>query len=171
MTRGRQRAAMVAAVLGVISIAVLFFSGVASTPDAARISGALLTAIAGAVLVRSIRDDAGTEDLFDRATRPEASTAPIRPPELVHLEQAVRVRPTAHHLHTRLRGVFREIAIAWLERHRRIDLDVDVAAAKAALGDDLYDLVRPGRPAPTDRSAPGLASGDLVDFVTRLERL
>ena len=73
-------------------------------------------------------------------------------------------------LHARLRPMLREVAAARLQRRHGITLDRDAAAARALLGEELWEVVRPGRPVP-DRSAPGPGLGGIEPMIARLEEL
>jgi hypothetical protein len=74
-------------------------------------------------------------------------------------------------LHHRLRPRVRRLAAGLLEARRRRSLDGDPEAARAALGDTTWNLVRPDRPPPADRLAPGLPISDLRVVVQSLEEL
>jgi hypothetical protein len=73
-------------------------------------------------------------------------------------------------LHFRLRPVLREIAAGAL-RGRGVDLDREPEAARALLGEEAWELVRPGRPRPEEPFAPGLAPGALAGVLDVLEEL
>jgi uncharacterized membrane protein len=106
-----------------------------------------------------------------RRRRPELSQAlgeraiPPRPvTELARMERKVTLAVgNAYDLHRRLLPQLREIAQARLER-----------SGKNAGPDTLgrwWELLRPDRPEPTDRFAPGISETDLRDLVTDLERM
>jgi hypothetical protein len=73
--------------------------------------------------------------------------------------------------HYRLRPRLREIASARLSSRRGILLDASPDAARSALGDETWELLRADRPAPEDRRAPGLATTELRAVVDSLEAL
>jgi hypothetical protein len=52
-----------------------------------------------------------------------------------------------------------------------VSLDHEPAAARAALGDDTYELLRPDRVPPEDRLARGLPVPELRGIVESLERV
>ncbi len=52
-----------------------------------------------------------------------------------------------------------------------MSLDREPEKARRLLGDETWELVRPDRPDPADRHAPGLASSALERVVVSLERL
>jgi hypothetical protein len=95
-----------------------------------------------------------------------------RPSALLRLEREVSMaRSSAFDLHARLRPTLAALADDLLSGRRGIDLERSPAQARAVLGDLTWELVRPGRPAPSDRHAPGLADDDLAQVVTALERV
>lgn len=70
-----------------------------------------------------------------------------------------------HRLRPRLRGLAGELLAA---RHR-VALDTEHERARALLGNDAWELVRPDRPPPEDRLARGLPISDLRRVVESLE--
>ena len=91
-----------------------------------------------------------------------AAAPPTRPPELVRVEREIVLGATnAGHLHRRLLPLLRDAAVARLGT--RLTLE--------QLGDEAWDLLRPDRPEPRDRNAPGLPLRRLREIVTVLERL
>jgi hypothetical protein len=92
----------------------------------------------------------------------------IRPAELLRIERELTLGLAgAGHLHSRLLPLLREAAGARL----RLDLARSSVRARAALGDDVWELLRPDRPPPLDRHAPGIARADVARCVDRLEQL
>jgi hypothetical protein len=93
---------------------------------------------------------------------------PTRPSEIVRIEREITLGTTsAGHLHTRLLPLLREAASARLG----IDFDLHPDRARAALGDESWELLRPDRPEPADRSAPGLPVRRVRGVVDMLEQL
>jgi hypothetical protein len=133
----------------------------------------VLGALGLAALVRTTRhaQPAGGAPAFERALRRPAPEAK-RPPELAKLEREVTLaRGSAFYLHVRLCPVLREIAAERLRERRGVDLALHPEAARAALGEPLWELVRPDRPAPDDRDAPGLPLPRLAEAVDAVERI
>ncbi len=94
-----------------------------------------------------------------------------RPGALEQLEWMVGSgRHTAGDVQVRVRPVLREIAVALLRR-RGVRLDADSERARALLGDELWEIVKPDRPRPSDHRLPGLELSTLERLVERLERL
>jgi hypothetical protein len=93
---------------------------------------------------------------------------PGRPSEIVRIEREITLGTTsAGHLQTRLVPLLRDAASARLG----IDFDVHPDRARAALGDETWELLRPDRPEPIDRSAPGLPIRRVREVIDELERL
>jgi len=107
---------------------------------------------------------------FDQAVaRPPAPTVV---PEVVQQAErlAVLAQATAGDVHFRLRPVLRDIAAELLADLMAVELDGD-ERAEAVLGPDLWEVVRPGRPAPDVRQAPGITAEQLESFLARLEAI
>ena len=77
----------------------------------------------------------------------------------------------ADHAHRRLLPLLRAAAAARLSARHGLELERRPDAARALLGDDTWELLRPDRPEPDDRNAPGLPMGQLRDVISTLERL
>ena len=93
-------------------------------------------------------------------------------PELARLEREVTLSTTtAFDLHFRLRPVLRRISARMLASRRGIDLERRPEAARALLGEELWELVRPDREPPRDRAAGGLELRSLHTMVGALEAL
>jgi hypothetical protein len=92
--------------------------------------------------------------------------------QLERLEREVTLgRQNAWDLHTRLRLTLRETAAGLLAARRGIDLEREPMRAEAALGTDAWELVRPDRPPPQHRHAPGVDAAALDSTISALERL
>lgn len=99
------------------------------------------------------------------ARRPHEVT---RPAELMRIEREITLGGSSlGHLHSRLLPLLRDAAAA------RVGLDFErhPERARRLLGDETWDLLRPDRPAPADRNAPGLALRRVRAVVDTLERL
>ena len=83
--------------------------------------------------------------------------------------ELVIAQTTSFDLHFRLRPTLRRIASELLRSRRGIDLDGDPAAARQALGDEAWELVRSDRPVPDDRFGPGIDRAALHRVVASLE--
>jgi hypothetical protein len=107
--------------------------------------------------------------VFDPALRPRRRVAG-RIPELDRIEREVTLgQATAFDLHFRLRPTLRRIASELLRSRRGIDLDREPAAARNALGDETWELVRADREPPDERFGPGIELLALRRVVESLE--
>jgi hypothetical protein len=102
-----------------------------------------------------------------RAARRRATT-----PDLASLDRLLSLSvANAEDVHARLRPLVTEIARQRLADHTGVRLDADPRAARAALGEDTWELVRPDRPPPADRRARGVTAERLRTIVASLERI
>ena len=104
--------------------------------------------------------------VYPRA-RPERRSPPSSLARIEH-EAALGVSG-AFDLHYRLVPRLRSIASGLLESRRRISLERQPQAARAALGESTWALVRPDRSAPDDRLARGIPPDELARVVESLE--
>jgi hypothetical protein len=95
-----------------------------------------------------------------------------RLPELTKIEREVALgMATAFDLHYRLRPSLRRTAAELLAARRGIDIDREPEAARRALGEDAWEIVRGDREPPDDRFAPGVRPATLERAVASLEAL
>ena len=73
--------------------------------------------------------------------------------------------------HVRLRPLVTDIARQRLADHTGVRLDGDPEAAAAAVGPEVWELVRPDRPQPPDRRGRGIPAARLRRVVESLERI
>ena len=106
-----------------------------------------------------------------RRRRHRRPDRPARPADLQRLEVMVGSSGlSAADTHTTLRPLLMAIAAISLNR-RGVRLARDRDAARALLGDELWEIVRPGRPRPVDPLARGVTLDQLAQMTDRLERL
>lgn len=144
-------------------------------PDRAALVGhvwlvAVLALALGVTLGRLRRDLPRRPSAFDAAftaeERPHA-----RPASLTRVEREVTMATgTAFDVHFRLRPLLSTLAAGLLLR-RGVDLERSPDRAEELLGPALWDLVRPDRTAPEDRTAPGISLETVERVVGDLERL
>jgi hypothetical protein len=94
----------------------------------------------------------------------EARMPPADPAGLEACRRAIVTAATAGDLHLRLRPILREVA------EERLDArGSDAEAAEAALGEPLWELVRPDRPPPRESFATGVSPQEVSALLDRLE--
>ena len=132
-----------------------------------------LAAIALAHLVRAVRGalPAPGPSAFDAGLR-RPPPRQERLPELEQVEREVALGlSAAFDLHYRLRPSLRRTASELLAARRvRVAGEVD-PAARRALGEETWELVRPDREPPPERFGPGLELASLRRVVSSLEAL
>ena len=107
---------------------------------------------------------------FEDAERPRLAFGPP-PAQLVRLERMVEWSgESGLSAHTRLRPVLVEIAEARLVR-RGVGLERDLEESRRLLGPAVWELVRPDRPTPRGRDAPGITPRRLEEMLDSLEAL
>ena len=107
---------------------------------------------------------------FDELERPRVRRGPP-PAQFVRLERIVEwSAASGMSAHTRLRPVLAEIVEARLVR-RGLRLERDVEESQRLLGPAVWELVRPDRPAPRGRDAPGIPPRRLEEMLDVLEAL
>lgn len=107
---------------------------------------------------------------FEELQRARPTREP-RAAELVRLERAVDLGVArAEDFHVLLRPALRGIA-ATLLAARGLDLDRDSERVRELLGEESWDLVRPGRERPADPFERGVEPARLRRLVEDLERL
>jgi hypothetical protein len=97
---------------------------------------------------------------------------PIAPPDLDRTERVVSMATNASFdVHFRLRPILRDVAEQRLADRRGLRLDSGDGRVREALGDELWEIVRPDREAPGRRFGEGIPPDRLARVVERLEAL
>lgn len=134
----------------------------------ARIYALVLCVIALVLALMALRRAFPAERPFRESGRAPARPRP--PASLARIEdEAALAVASSFELHFRFAPRLRSIAAGLLVSRRRISLAAQPAAARDALGDPTWELVRPDRPAPEDRLARGLTAHELERAVDSLE--
>lgn len=126
-------------------------------------------------LIATVISVAGLAARLPAAKRPPEPRArppsTSRPSQLLRIERIVeRSSESGLTAHAQLRPLLSEIAEARLAR-RGLQLSRDHDEARRLLGPKTWELVRPDRPQPTDRRAPGVAPRELEAVLDSLETL
>ena len=142
-----------------------------STSRALAIWVVLIAAMVLLLLVRHSRDSGPARTRFEAALRQRAAKLP-QPVELLRMERDLELGIAgAGHAHHRLLPILREAAAARLASRHGIELERRPEVAEQLLGEDLWELVRPDRPEPGDRFAPGVPRERVAAAVERVESL
>ena len=166
--RGRGIVQALAAPTIALALVLAFVPGRASV--AIRVYVLLVAAVLVVVALRAL----------GRAIPPQAplpaarsSAARAQPPAgLGRLEDEIALGvASAYDYHHRLRHRLHGLAEGLLAARRRIGLDREPDAARHALGEPTWELVRTDRRLPDDRLSRGPSHAALADAVTTLERL
>lgn len=131
-----------------------------------------LAAVALAALTRVAQtaEERHRSSGFDAALR-RRGERPMRPPELVRTERELTLGiANAGHLQRRLLPLLRDAAARLAQKHG-VELARRPDAARTLLGEETWELLRPDRPEPADRNAPGISFARVKALVDRLESL
>ena len=166
------RRALVAGTLATIGALLGLF---ASTGVRARVLDAYLVALCAVLmlmLIRTLRARLAER----RVSRFDSTLATMRhappPSRGLTLERDLELsRLNEFHFHMRLRPVLREIAALKLRRRYGVELDREPARARELVPSAAWEVVRPDRPPPRDRLAPGPSLDQVRTLVSELERL
>jgi hypothetical protein len=162
------------AVLGVIALVAVSFTFPGRRHIALDAFILFLGALGLAAGVRATRQaspDVHELSLIDELADP-LDVLPQRPAELERLEREVYLSlGSSFYLHHRLRPMLREVAANRLLLAHGLDLDARPSEAQALLGDSAWSWLRPDRPEPRDRWAPGPPITELTSVVDTLERI
>jgi hypothetical protein len=143
--------------------------GLLAADVAILVVGAVVAA-ALAVLAASAHRALPSRSRFDELQRRPPARSP-RPAELERLERAVDLGVArAEDFHVLLRPALRGIA-ATLLAARGLDLERDSERVRELLGEESWDLLRPGRERPSNPHEPGVEPARLHRLVEDLERL
>jgi hypothetical protein len=126
---------------------------------------------AGVRATRTASPDVHAPSLSNELSHPPG-VSPERPAELERLEREVHLSLAgSFHMQHRLVPVLREIAANRLLLRHGLDLDARPEAAQRLLGDAAWSWLRPDRPEPRDRWAPGPPLAELTAVIDALERI
>jgi hypothetical protein len=118
---------------------------------------------------RSLRPAAWERSPLDQV--PEKSERPLTIDELARIDRLVVLGcASSFDLHYRLRPLLRELAAERLHVRHGIVLGREPERARQLLGEEFWEVVRPGRELGQRRGA-GLPQAALAGFVDRLEEL
>ena len=163
---------IVSALTAIAALVVLLALRQLSTSRALAIWLVLVTGIALVMLVRhSGRGGERRRSRFEAALRGGPATTPM-PVDLLRMERELELgiagAGSAYH---RLLPLLRSAAAARLATRHGIELERRPDAARAVLGEDAWELLRPDRPEPADRFDPGVPRSRTTAAIERVESL
>ncbi len=161
------------AVAAAIVLVVLLWLPEIPTSRALGIWVVLAATISLVVLNRHAREYGGPEPAsrFEQALRPR-KRAVTQPEELLRMDRELVLGSVdADHARRRLLPLLRATAAARIAARHGFELERRPEAARALLGEDVWELLRPDRPAPEDRHAAGVPHESIVAVIERVESL
>jgi hypothetical protein len=144
-----------------------------ATSRALAIWVVIVAALVLLVLIRHSRAQGRPEPppRFEQALR-VGKPAPSQTADFLRMERELDLGvASAVHAHRRLLPLLRAAASARLASRHGIELERRPNAAKAMLGDDAWDLLRPDRPEPKDRLGPGVPRDRIAAAIEAVEAL
>jgi hypothetical protein len=162
-----------AALAAIVALVVLLWTPKLSTPRALAIWVVLATALFLLSLIRHSREHDGPEraSRFEQALRRRKPRS-LQPEELLRMDrELVLGSANADHAHRRLLPLLRATAAARIAGRHGFQLERRPEAARALLGEEVWDLLRPDRPEPDDRHGSGVPRRRLADVIERVESL
>jgi len=129
-----------------------------------------LGALALLALARATAATGAGEPLADLLPERESRSSRPRLPELVRIEREV-VLSTGSEFDQQLRvkPLLRDVAAHRLWTRRGFDMDENPERAREVLGDEVWELVKPGPPEPNRRYSTGLDIEGLTRIVDTVE--
>jgi len=161
------------ALAAVLALVVLLVIPRLSTPRALGIWVVLVTALVLVVLIRHSRESGEPEPAsrFEQALRGQ-KRATAQPEELLRMDrELVLGSADADHAERRLLPLLRSTAAARIAARHGFELARRPEAARALLGEDVWELLRPDRPVPEDRHGPGVPRERIAAVIERVESL
>jgi hypothetical protein len=158
--------------------AVVLLTCALSVPRYAGACAQVFVIIAGALVIRllvhtvRLATSAPGPFPFDQALRlPPVQEIPrAREPDRIAFEVGAATH-RALELHHRFRRRLRRLAADRLAAEHGVEMDVDRDAARALLGGEAWDLLRPDHVPPEDRFGPGMPIEGVTKIVTAVEDL
>jgi hypothetical protein len=160
----------VPALAAIAALVILLALRPLSTSRGLAIWIVVVSGIALVLLVRHSRTEQ-RRSRFEAALRGKPAATPV-PAELLRMERELELGIAgAGNAHHRLLPLLRSAATARLATRHGIELDRRPDAARALLGEDAWELLRPDRPEPADRFDPGVPRHRITALIEKVESL
>jgi hypothetical protein len=159
--------------LAVVVLVTLLAIPKLSTTRAVAIWVVVATALVLVAIIRHSRERGGPEtpSRFEQALRGR-KPAVSQPEELLRMDRVLVLGSAdADHAHRQLLPLLRATAAARMATRHGLELERQPEEARALLGDQVWELLRPDRPEPKDRHGPGVPRDHVVAVIERLESL
>jgi hypothetical protein len=169
----RLRRLVVPLVTATVALVALLALRPLSTSRALAIWVVIVAGMALLGLVRHSRREAGGRGTsrFEAALRPRARPA-AEPLELLRVERELELGIAgAGYAHSRLLPLLRGVAASRLTTRHGIELERRPDAARAVLGDEAWEWLRPDRPEPPDRFDAGIPRDQVEHLIATVEAL
>ncbi|HLY86166.1 MAG TPA: hypothetical protein VKO84_06615 [Gaiellaceae bacterium] len=154
-----------------VALVVLLQIHPLSTGRALAIWIVLVAALALLLLVRRPRRGAKHASRFEAAMRGRLAKV-TQPVELLRVERELELGiASAGSAHHRLLPRLRAAAASRLASRHGVELERQPEAARSLLGEHAWSLLRPDRPEPPDRFAPGIPRETVAALIDRVESL
>jgi hypothetical protein len=161
------------ALLAAVVLVVLLSLPNLQTSRALAIWVVLVAALVLMVLIRQSTEPGWSEPRrrFEEALR-RRKPAPAQAVEFLRMERELSLgMADADHAHRRLLPLLRAAAAARLAARHGTALERRPETARALLGDEVWELLRPDRPDPEDRHGPGVQREQVVAVIEAVEAL
>jgi hypothetical protein len=157
--------------VAIVALVVLLAVRPLSTSRALGIWVVLVAALALLLLVRHSHDGERRVPRFEAALRGRTPTA-SEPVELLRMERELELGiANAASAYYRLLPLLRAAAEARLASRHGVELDRRPDAARALLGEEAWEWLRPDRPAPADRFGRGVPRERVSALIELVESL
>jgi len=159
------------AIVATVALVVLLAVRPLSTSRALGIWVVIVAALALLLLVRHSRGGERHVHRFEAALRGRTPT-PSEPVELLRMERELELGiASAGSAYHRLLPLLRAAAEARLASRHGVELDRRPDAARALLGEEAWEWLRPDRPEPVDRFGRGVPRERVAALIERVESL
>jgi hypothetical protein len=159
--------------LAAIALVALLAPPRLSTSRALAIWLVIVAALVLVALIRESRARGGPPPAsqFEQALR-QRKPATAQPEELLRMEREILLGiADADHAHRRLLPLLRATASARLAARHGVEPGRRPELERGLIGDEVWELLRPDRPEPTDRHGPGLREEQVVAVIEKVESL
>ncbi len=160
-----------------VTLALAILLGLRPLPVERLLAGYAVTLAAIALFHLVATFHHGTEPTrdarrFEDALRRGPKATPIRHPAFIAMEREIELGTEhAGQAHRRLLPLLRTAVAARLALGHGVELEERPDVARALLGEEAWEYLRPDRPEPVDRHGPGPSRDTIAALIGRVESL